>query len=174
MAKRKDSLPRSEDWLEDYQEDDPSVQAILEAVPPEAAEILREGLAEMKAEAEARRAKEAKRAAKASGQGCRNGKTPGNCCHCERHKHRSEEEVAALQRRLSRVEGQVRGIRGMVERDAYCTDILTQISAVQSALSAVSRELLASHIRTCVVEDIRKGDTEVVDDLVATIQKMMK
>ena len=173
MAKRKDSLPRSEDFLEEPQEDDPSVQAILEAVPPEAAKILREGLAEMKAEAEAKQAKAAKRA-KAADRGCCSGATPGSCCHCERHKHRSEEEVAALQRRLSRIEGQVRGIRGMVERDAYCTDILTQISAVQSALSAVSRELLASHIRTCVVEDIRKGDTEVVDDLVATIQKMMK
>ena len=167
MAKRKDSLPRSEDFLEEPREDDPSVQAILEAVPPEAAKILREGLAEMKAEAEARRAKTANRA-KAADRGCCSGATPGSCCHCERHKHRSEEEVAALQRRLSRIEGQVR------ERDAYCTDILTQISAVQSALSAVSRELLASHIRTCVVEDIRKGDTEVVDDLVATIQKMMK
>ena len=173
MAKRKDSLPRSEDFLEEPREDDPSVQAILEAVPPEATKILREGLAEMKAEAEARRAKAANRA-KAADRGCCSGATPGSCCHCERHKHRSEEEVAALQRRLSRIEGQVRGIRGMVERDAYCTDILTQISAVQSALSAVSRELLASHIRTCVVEDIRKGDTEVVDDLVATIQKMMK
>ena len=173
MAKRKDSLPRSEDFLEESREDDSSVQAILEAVPPEAAKILREGLAEMKAEAEAKQAKAAKRA-KAADRGCCSGKTPGSCCHCERHKHRSEEEVAALQRRLSRIEGQVRGIRGMVERDAYCTDILTQISAVQSALSAVSRELLASHIRTCVVEDIRKGDTEVVDDLVATIQKMMK
>lgn len=173
MAKRKDSLPRSEDFLEEPREDDPSVQAILEAVPPEAAKILREGLAEMKAEAEARRAKTANRA-KAADRGCCSGATPGSCCHCERHKHRSEEEVAALQRRLSRIEGQVRGIRGMVERDAYCTDILTQISAVQSALNAVSRELLASHIRTCVVEDIRKGDTEVVDDLVATIQKMMK
>ena len=173
MAKRKDSLPRSEDFLEEPREDDPSVQAILEAVPPEAAKILREGLAEMKAEAEAKRAKAANRA-KAVDRGCCSGATPGSCCHCERHKHRSEEEVAALQRRLSRIEGQVRGIRGMVERDAYCTDILTQISAVQSALSAVSRELLASHIRTCVVEDIRKGDTEVVDDLVATIQKMMK
>ena len=172
MAKRKDSLPRSEDFLEEPREDDPSVQAILEAVPPEAAKILREGLAEMK-EAEARRAKAANRA-KAADRGCCSGATPGSCCHCERHKHRSEEEVAALQRRLSRIEGQVRGIRGMVERDAYCTDILTQISAVQSALSAVSRELLASHIRTCVVEDIRKGDTEVVDDLVSTIQKMMK
>ena len=173
MAKRKDSLPRSEDFLEEPREDDPSVQAILEAVPPEAAKILREGLAEMKAEAEAKQAKAAKRA-KAADRGCCSGATPGSCCHCERHKHRSEEEVAALQRRLSRIEGQVRGIRGMVERDAYCTDILTQISAVQSALSAVSRELLASHVRTCVVEDIRSGDTAVVDDLIATLQKLMK
>ena len=173
MAKRKDSLPRSEDFLEEPREDDPSVQAILEAVPPEAAKILREGLAEMKEEAEARRAKAANRA-KAADRGCCSGATPGSCCHCERHKHRSEEEVAALQRRLSRIEGQVRGIRGMVERDAYCTDILTQISAVQSALSAVSRELLASHVRTCVVEDIRSGDTAVVDDLIATLQKLMK
>ena len=87
---------------------------------------------------------------------------------------RDPEEYRRLIHRLNRIEGQIRGIKGMIEKDAYCTDILTQISAVQSALSAVSRELLASHIRTCVVEDIRKGDTEVVDDLVATIQKMMK
>ena len=95
------------------------------------------------------------------------------CCH-QKTKHRSPEEQKSLVNRLSRIEGQVRGLRDMLQKDAYCTDILTQISAVQSALSAVSRELLASHIRTCVVEDIRKGDTEVVDDLVATIQKMMK
>ena len=105
---------------------------------------------------------------------CRGGEPKGTCHNCTRHKHRSPEEVAALQRRLNRIEGQVRGIRGMVEKDAYCTDILTQISAVQSALSAVSRELLASHVRTCVVEDIRSGDTAVVDDLIATLQKLMK
>ena len=102
------------------------------------------------------------------------GEDGGQEPECCRRKHREDGEREALQKRLSRIEGQVRGIRGMVERDAYCTDSLTQISAVQSALSAVSRELLASHIRTCVVEDIRKGNTEVVDDLVATIQKMMK
>ena len=76
--------------------------------------------------------------------------------------------------RLSRIEGQVRGVRGMVENSAYCTDILTQVSAIQSALNAFNRELLARHIRTCVVTDIQKGDLDVVDDLVATIQKMMK
>ena len=77
-------------------------------------------------------------------------------------------------KRLKRIEGQVRGIQGMIEKDAYCTDVLTQVSAVQSALNAFSRELLASHIRTCVVQDIQNGDLNVVDELVATIQKMMK
>ena len=94
-----------------------------------------------------------------------------DCC---RHKHRETAEYESLIRRLNRIEGQVRGIRGMVEKEAYCTDILTQVSAVQSALNAFSRELLASHIRSCVVDDLQNGKTEVVDELVATIQKMMK
>ena len=93
---------------------------------------------------------------------------------CCRHKHRETDEAEALTKRLNRIEGQVRGIRGMVESEAYCTDILTQVSAVQSALNAFSRELLASHIRTCVVTDIQNGQLEVVDDLLATIQKLMK
>ena len=94
-----------------------------------------------------------------------------NCC---RHKHREAEEYNALIRRLSRIEGQVRGVKGMVEKEAYCTDILTQVSAIQSALNAFSKELLANHLRTCVVADIQNGQTEVVDDLLNTIQKMMK
>ena len=94
-----------------------------------------------------------------------------DCC---RHKHREPEEYEALLRRLSRIEGQVRGVRGMVEKEAYCTDILTQVSAIQSALNAFSRELLANHIRTCVTEGIQKGDTEVVDELVRTVEKLMK
>ena len=94
-----------------------------------------------------------------------------DCC---RHKHREQEEYDALIRRLNRIEGQVRGIRGMVEKEAYCTDILTQVSAVQSALNAFSRELLSSHIRTCVADGIRAGDTEVVDELVRTVEKLMK
>lgn len=93
---------------------------------------------------------------------------------CCRRKHREPDESAALINRLNRIEGQIRGIRGMVESDAYCTDILTQVSAVQSALNAFSRELLANHIRTCVVSDIQNGQLEVVDDLLATIQKLMK
>jgi len=94
-----------------------------------------------------------------------------DCC---RHKHREAEEYEALLKRLSRIEGQVRGVRGMVEKDAYCTDILTQVSAIQSALNAFSRELLANHIRTCVTEGIQRGDTEVVDELVRTVEKLMK
>ena len=94
-----------------------------------------------------------------------------DCC---RHKHRDSEEYEALLKRLSRIEGQVRGVRGMVEKEAYCTDILTQVSAIQSALNAFSRELLANHIRTCVVEDIQNGHLEVVDDLLVTIQKLTK
>ena len=94
-------------------------------------------------------------------------------CPC-RHKHREAPEYDSLIRRLNRIEGQVRGVRGMVEKECYCTDILTQVSAIQSALNAFNRELLARHIRTCVVTDIEKGDLTVVDDLVATIQKLMK
>lgn len=95
-------------------------------------------------------------------------------CPCQKTKHRTEEEIRALQNRLSRIEGQVRGIRGMVERDAYCVDILTQVAAVTAALNAFNRELLSNHIRTCVAEDLQNGKTEVVDELVETMQKIMK
>ena len=99
---------------------------------------------------------------------------PGEEQVCCRHKHREPREYDALLKRLSRIEGQVRGVRGMVEKEAYCTDILTQVSAIQSALNAFSRELLANHIRTCVTEGIQSGDTEVVDELVRTVEKLMK
>ena len=85
-----------------------------------------------------------------------------------------EEEYKALINRLSRIEGQVRGIRKMVESDTYCTDILIQVSAVQAALNAFNRELLANHIRTCVADDIRNGKDETIDELVSTLQKVMK
>ena len=97
-----------------------------------------------------------------------------NCCCTHKKKHRSEEEYKALINRLNRIEGQVRGICKMVENDAYCTDILTQVSAIQAALNAFNRELLANHIRTCVMDDIRNGKDETVDDLVQTLQKLMK
>ena len=95
------------------------------------------------------------------------------CC-CHKTTRRSEEEYKKLINRLSRIEGQIRGIRGMVEKDAYCPDILVQSAAVTAAMNAFNRELLASHIRSCVTRDIREGKDEVVDELVATMQKLMK
>ncbi len=95
-------------------------------------------------------------------------------CPCHRTKHRDEEEARALLNRLSRIEGQVRGIRGMVERDAYCPDILTQVAAVTAALNAFNRELLAEHIRTCVKDDLHAGRDETVDELVVTLYKLMR
>ena len=94
-------------------------------------------------------------------------------CGC-RHKDRSSEELKALLHRLNRIEGQIRGIRKMVESDAYCTDILVQVAAATAALNAFSRELLATHIRTCVADDLRAGKDETVDELVTTLQKLMK
>ncbi|MBR2942152.1 MAG: metal-sensing transcriptional repressor [Clostridia bacterium] len=93
---------------------------------------------------------------------------------CCKTKHRSEQEYKNLITRLNRIEGQIRGIRGMVERDAYCTDILTQVAAANSALNAFNKELLAEHIKTCVAQDIRDGKDETIDELVATLQKLMK
>ncbi|MDD6483693.1 MAG: metal-sensing transcriptional repressor [Clostridiales bacterium] len=95
------------------------------------------------------------------------------CC-AHKTKERSQDEYKKLINRLSRIEGQVRGIRKMVENNAYCTDILIQVSAVNAALNAFNRELLAEHIRTCVAQDIRAGKEETVDDLVFTLQKLMK
>lgn len=95
------------------------------------------------------------------------------CAECKR-KIRPETESRDMINRLNRIEGQVRGIRGMVEKSAYCVDILTQVSAVQAALNAFSKALLSEHIKTCVVDDIRAGHDEVVDELLATLQKMMK
>ena len=97
------------------------------------------------------------------------------CCRCsQRKKERSPEEYKKLIHRLNRIEGQIRGIRGMVEKSAYCTDILAQVAAANAALNAFSKELLANHIRTCVAEDIRAGRDETIDELVTTLQKLMK
>ena len=95
------------------------------------------------------------------------------CC-CHKKKERTEKEYKDLLNRLSRIEGQVRGIKRMVEEDTYCTDILIQVSAVNAALNSFNKVLLANHIRTCVAEDIRAGKEETIDELVATLQKLMK
>lgn len=94
------------------------------------------------------------------------------CCH--RKKERSEKEYKDLIHRLNRIEGQVRGIKKMVEQDAYCPEILVQVSAVNAALNSFNKMLLANHIRTCVTNDILEGREETVDELVATLQKLMK
>ncbi len=87
---------------------------------------------------------------------------------------RSPEEYKKLINRLNRIEGQIRGIRGMVEKNVYCTDILVQVAAVNAALNAFNKELLANHIKTCVVNDIRDGKDEIIDELLDTLQKLMK
>lgn len=95
------------------------------------------------------------------------------CC-CHKTKERSEKEYKDLINRLSRIEGQIRGIKGMVEKDAYCPDILVQVAAANAALNSFNKVLLANHIKTCVKDDIRAGKDDTVDELVATLQKLMK
>lgn len=95
------------------------------------------------------------------------------CCS-HKTKKRSEDEYKKLLNRLNRIEGQIRGIKGMVERDVYCTDILVQVAAVNAALNAFNRELLSNHIRTCVAQDIKDGKDETIDELVDTLKKLMK
>ncbi|MCC8042286.1 MAG: metal-sensing transcriptional repressor [Oscillospiraceae bacterium] len=96
------------------------------------------------------------------------------CCCGKKTKERSPDEYRRLINRLNRIEGQVRGLKKMIEENAYCTDVLIQSSAVNAALNSFNKELLANHIRTCVANDIRDGNDEVIDDLVATLQKLMK
>lgn len=96
------------------------------------------------------------------------------CEHCAKHKLRTEKEYKSLVNRLNRIEGQIRGIKGMLEKDAYCPDILVQVAAANAALNAFNKELLANHIRTCVADDIRAGNDETIDELVGVLQKLMK
>lgn len=101
---------------------------------------------------------------------------PCCCCGSLKHKYRDKnsKEYKCLISRLNRIEGQVRGVRNMVENDRYCVDILMQVSAIQSALNSFNKELLAQHIKSCVVHDIREGKDDVVDELVCMLQKLMK
>lgn len=96
------------------------------------------------------------------------------CSCCKKTTKRSENEQKKLVHRLNRIEGQIRGIRKMVENDAYCADILIQSAAVNAAVNAFNRELLANHIKGCVVRDIKDGKDEVIDELLTTLQKLMK
>ena len=101
-------------------------------------------------------------------------KTESCCCCSGKTKERDDKEYKDLMNRLKRIEGQVRGIEGMLENDAYCTDILVQVSAITSALNSFNKVLLANHVKTCVADSIREGNDEVIDELVCTLQKLMK
>ncbi|MEW8970618.1 metal-sensitive transcriptional regulator [Mesobacillus jeotgali] len=97
-----------------------------------------------------------------------------SCCSSERKSHHSEKTKKNLVTRLNRIEGQIRGIKGLIERDTYCDDVITQISATQAALNSVAKLLLEGHMKSCIVERIQEGDNEVVDELLTTIEKLMK
>jgi DNA-binding FrmR family transcriptional regulator len=96
------------------------------------------------------------------------------CCCCNRKKERSEKEYKDLINRLSRIEGQIRGIKRMLDEDCYCPDIITQVAAANAALNSFNKVLLANHIKTCVADDIRAGKDETIDELLNTLQKLMK
>ncbi|SMQ86805.1 DNA-binding transcriptional regulator, FrmR family [Bacillus sp. OV166] len=98
------------------------------------------------------------------------------CCSSdgERKSHQSDKVKNNLTTRLNRIEGQIRGIKGLIEKDTYCDDVITQISATQSALNSVARILLEGHMKSCVLEKIQEGDTEILDEVMVTIQKLMK
>ena len=96
------------------------------------------------------------------------------CCCRHKHTARTEEEIKSLVTRLNRIEGQIRGIRTMVEENVYCNDILVQASAANAALNSFSRELLDQHMRSCVADEIRAGNDEVITELMKTLEKLMK
>jgi DNA-binding FrmR family transcriptional regulator len=105
--------------------------------------------------------------------------TEHNCeDHCNNNEHRSSHQSEKVKKnlviRLNRIEGQIRGIKAMIEKDTYCDDVITQISATQSALNSVGKLLLEGHLRTCVVERIQEGDEEIIDELLVTVQRLMK
>lgn len=96
------------------------------------------------------------------------------CCGCHKTKERTEKEYKDLVNRLSRIEGQIRGIKRMLDEDCYCPDIMTQVAAANAALHSFNKVLLANHIKTCVAEDIRQGNDETIDELITTLGKVMK
>ncbi len=96
------------------------------------------------------------------------------CCCCEKNTQRTDEEKKKLINRLNRIEGQVRGIKGMIEKDAYCADVLVQSAAVNAAINSFNKDLLSRHIHSCVVRDIKNGDEEGVDELMNILSKLMK
>ena len=104
--------------------------------------------------------------------GAENTEDMSNCC-CQK-KVRNEKEIKDLMNRLNRIEGQIRGIKRMLEEDAYCIDIINQVSAANCALNSFTKVILANHIKSCVAEDVKEGSEEKLDELVKTLQKLMK
>jgi DNA-binding FrmR family transcriptional regulator len=98
------------------------------------------------------------------------------CCSndSERKSHHSDKTKSNLITRLNRIEGQIRGVKGLIEKDTYCDDVLNQIAAAQSALNSVGKLLLEGHMKSCVVERIQSGDHEVIEELLITVNKLMK
>ncbi|AZS15509.1 metal-sensitive transcriptional regulator [Paenibacillus lutimineralis] len=92
----------------------------------------------------------------------------------ERKSHHSEKTKLSLIHRLNRIEGQVRGVKGLIERDTYCDDVLNQIASIQSALNGLGKQLLEHHLKSCVIERIEEGDHDVIDELLTTVNKLMK
>ena len=105
---------------------------------------------------------------------CKEREAMPDCTCCQKKKERSDKEYRDLMNRLKRIEGQVRGIQGMLEKDAYCTDIMVQVAAVNAALNSFNKVLLTNHLHTCVAENIRAGNDEVIDELATLLQKLMK
>lgn len=105
---------------------------------------------------------------------CEEREATQDCTCCQKKKERSDKEYRDLMNRLKRIEGQVRGIQGMLEKDAYCTDIMVQVAAVNAALNSFNKVLLTNHLHTCVAENIRAGNDEVIDELATLLQKLMK
>lgn len=108
-----------------------------------------------------------------------NGKVEMEGCHCAsepgaRKSHHSDQTKSTLISRLNRIEGQIRGIKGLIEKDTYCDDVLNQIAAAQSALGSVGKLLLEGHMKSCIVERIQAGEHEVIDELLITVNKLMK
>jgi DNA-binding FrmR family transcriptional regulator len=97
-----------------------------------------------------------------------------HCGHTERQSHHSDKTKANLVTRLNRIEGQIRGVKGLIEKDTYCDDVLNQIAAIQAALNSVGKLLLEGHMKSCVIERIQAGEHEVIDELLITVNKLMK
>ncbi len=96
------------------------------------------------------------------------------CCYSERKAHHPADFKKKLINRLNRIEGQVRGVRKMIDQDVYCDDVITQITAIRSALSGLSKELFEAHLSSCILEQIQSGSDEIMEELKLTVRRLLK